>query len=165
MNFPTLRSATPSMLLSLLLASGIAHAGSPVTLDNAGATVVVSETAVLVTKGEKPILRLEAFRFNFERVDNWEIGSHDSETITLRATVPPSVDSYRAATDNRARDLEITVSKVEGGFRFFSDPAWGRQVSMEFTYLGDHFFGLSEPLQPDNRLTPISPAPRSSSTS
>jgi len=98
-------------VLSMLLTPGMLLATSPVTLDNAGATVAVSETAVLVTKGDQAILRLEAFRFNYERVDTWEIGSHDGETITLRATVPPSVDFYRAATDTRARDLEIPFER------------------------------------------------------
>lgn len=149
------RRTTPGpFLLGLLFATGTALAVDPVTLDNAGATVKASESAVLVTRGERTILELDAFIFNYERIDSWQIGAHDTESITLAATLPPSVDYERSAFDDEPRHLEITIGKVDGGFRFFADPEWGRQVTLELGVLGDHFFGLSEPLQPDNRLSP-----------
>lgn len=138
-------------LLSLLLLS-TAEPGA--TLESAGASLHASETAVVLEKGERVLFRLEAFRFNYERFDEWQITRHDDDTVTLHVTAPASIDYYRPVSDTEGRDLEITISRIDGGFRLFADPEWGRQVTLEFEYLGDHFFGLAEPLQPDNRLTP-----------
>jgi len=142
------------LALALALAPGLAGAAETVTLDNAGATLAVSDTTVLVSMGDRVLLELDAFVFNFERVGSWDVFAADGEGITLHATLPPSVEVNRSAFDDEPRALEITISKVDGGFRFFADPEWGLQVGLELTALGDHFFGLSEPLQPDNRLSP-----------
>lgn len=66
----------------------------------------------------------------------------------------PSVEFYRTVSDNKERTVELTVSVVEGGFRLHASPPWGRQITLVLEDLDDHLFGLSESLQPDNRLSP-----------
>ncbi len=141
-------------LVAVVIPAAAATTTTGARLDHAGARIEVSEDIVLLTKGDTPLMHIEAFEFNYERLDTWRIAGQDATSITLAATLPSSVDYYRPMTDTRERTLEITISTVDGGFRFFAAPEWGRQVGLELRYLGDHFFGLSEPLQPDNRLSP-----------
>lgn len=153
-NKPVFTFVVWTVLCSCLLSAASAFAKSQVILESNNARLLASEGEIVIKKSNKTLLQLNAFYFNYEKIDNWEIQGSDDTSITLHATLPASVDYYRTAFDNNTRELQITLTKVSGGFRFFAEPAWGRQVSMEFAWLGDHFFGLSEPLQPDNRLSP-----------
>ena len=108
---------------------------------------------ITITKAGREIVRLTSIEFNYAAGD-WEIARSDEGTIVLHGRFPASVDYDRQATDTRARSVDLTITKGADGFRLHADPDWGRQVTLQFDYLGDHFFGLSEPLQPDNRLSP-----------
>ena len=137
-----------------LLLPFIAHAKSTETLSSGNASLVASSNNVQIKNGSKILLDLSAFYFNYQKVDAWSVTLNKDETISLKAALPAAVDYYHTAFDNNSRHIEIVLSKVPGGFRFFANPAWGLQTSLEFNYLGDHFFGLTEALQPDNRLSP-----------
>lgn len=122
------------------------------TLEHGNARVNVSNRSITLQNNNKTLLRVESLQFNYEPITAWHV-EKQADTLLIRAHLPASVDFYRPSTDTRGREVTITISKVEGGFRFFSNPEWGRQVTIVTDYLGDHFFGLSSPLQPDNRLS------------
>lgn len=150
--FLQINSVSLTYLFCLFLAS---HTQATTTsLTNENATLLVSEDRIQIKKSGNTIIDLSALYFNYEKVGKWNINANNAQSITLRANMPASVSYHRTAYDNKLRSLEITISKVPGGFRIYASPKWGRQVSLEFAYLGDHFFGLTEALQPDNRLSP-----------
>ncbi|WP_075185902.1 TIM-barrel domain-containing protein [Teredinibacter haidensis] len=102
----------------------------------------------------KQLLLLDGLRFNYVQADSWNLVEANESQMTIRGSFPAKADFYRHVTDTKPRVAELTISKAAGGFRLYANPEWARQTTLSFGYLGDHFFGLSEPLQPDNRLSP-----------
>lgn len=137
----------------LVLLAGACSQGVAATLTVGDAKLVADGGRISVTKAGREIVRLTSIRFNYSAGD-WQIVEHDEERIVLHGRFPPGVDYDRDATDARERSAELVITRTGSGFRLHADPDWGRQVTLDFDYLGDHFFGLSEPLQPDNRLSP-----------
>lgn len=99
-------------------------------------------------------MALEDVQFNYQSALNWKIKRQAKNEIVLQASFKPGVEFYRTVNDNQPRQAILTISKVDGGFRFYSAPDWGRQVKLKLKDLGSHIFGLTEGLQPDNRLSP-----------
>ncbi|MDN4501454.1 glycoside hydrolase family 31 protein [Alteromonadaceae bacterium BrNp21-10] len=118
-----------------------------VNTDNGGLSISVNDN-------KQTKVLLQGLKFNYQQALNWEVSSSDIKTIQLVGHFAPSVDFYRTATDSNKRVLQLTISKVNRGFRFYAAPKWGRQVTIELKDLDDHIFGLTEGLQPDNRLSP-----------
>lgn len=110
--------------------------------------------SINITRNKSRILSLNDIQFNNTPALSWEIKQVSSDAISLVGNFPAHVDYYAIVTDTLPRSVTLTLSKVNGGFRFNAEPSWGRTTSLHFDYLGDHFFGLSEPLQPDNQLSP-----------
>ena len=107
-----------------------------------------------VTQGKTSKLLLEKILFNYQEAKRWEITASNADALELRGYFAPSVEFYRTVYDNEERIVNLTISKVAGGFRLHAAPKWGRQATLELKDLNDHIFGLTEGLQPDNRLSP-----------
>ena len=107
-----------------------------------------------VSDENKTKLDIEDIAFNYRKAQNWEISDSNERYISLTATFSPNAEFYRTVTDNEPRNLQLKISKVDGGFRLHAAPEWGRQVTLTLKDLNDHIFGLTEGLQPDNRLSP-----------
>lgn len=127
---------------------------SAASLSSGTAVLTVDDGAITIQKAGKRVIQLDAISFNYEHALEWQIQDADAAHIVLVGTFPAAADFYRRPEDTRARTVELHITKEPSGFRLFAKPEWGRQVTLEFEHLGDHFFGLSEPLQPDNRLSP-----------
>ncbi len=138
----------------LLLLTSTGLAAAPFSLQSGDAQLRADGQAIEVRRQGKTLLKLTGLAYNFESVTDWQLSRLDDRQLVLRSQLPSSVDFYRTQDDEESRLLEVRISAVDGGFRFHADPAWGRQVTLTFAHLGDHFFGLSAPLQPDNRLSP-----------
>lgn len=102
----------------------------------------------------KKIVALNDIRFNNTAALSWKLSDADENSISVVGEFPAFVDFYTPVTDKEPRLVTVIISKVDGGFRINAEPTWGRTTALHFEYLGDHFFGLSEPLQPDNQLSP-----------
>jgi len=102
----------------------------------------------------KKIVALTDIRFNDTSAIQWRLSNASESTVILVGEFPSHVDYYSPVTDTASRTATLVVSKVNGGFRVHATPDWGRTTALHFDYLGDHFFGLSEPLQPDGQLSP-----------
>src|SRR5690606_11415014 len=95
---------------------------------------------IKIRRAGKTIIDLNKIKFNYQEAQAWRISHADNDKITLTGTFPPSVDFYRHVEDSQPRVAEVTISREPDGFRMHASPEWGRQVTMEFDYLGDHFF-------------------------
>lgn len=102
----------------------------------------------------KKIIALNNIRFNDTAALSWKISSTSENAVALVGEFPAHVDFYNLVTNTEHRSVTLTLSKVADGFRINAEPSWGRTVALDFDYLGDHFFGLSEPLQPEGQLSP-----------
>ncbi|HEY7884515.1 MAG TPA: TIM-barrel domain-containing protein [Cellvibrionaceae bacterium] len=109
---------------------------------------------IQVSDDKKNQMQVRDIAFNYQTAVQWEIRKADDKHIELQGSFAPSVEFYRTVDDNKARRVSLTIRQVEGGFHLHASPDWGRQVTLELADLKDHIFGLSEPLQPDNRLSP-----------
>lgn len=107
-----------------------------------------------ISNGTNRVLLLEKLLFNYQQAKRWNVTASNNNTVELTGYFAPSVDFYRTVTDTQERLVQLTINKVEGGFRLHAAPKWGRQVTLELKDLNDHIFGLTEGLQPDNRLSP-----------
>lgn len=116
--------------------------------------LTADKNTITLNRHNQTLLRLNNIKFNYLSAESWQITDHNQQHITLRGVFPAKADFYRHVEDNKKRFVELTISLIPGGYRLYANPQWGRQVTLEFDYLNDHFFGLSEPLQPDNRLSP-----------
>ncbi|MEQ5807792.1 glycoside hydrolase family 31 protein [Alteromonas sp. NFXS44] len=113
-----------------------------------------SQLAISIFSADKKIAQIEEINFNYKSATEWKIVSKNDSEVTLIALLPPSTEFYRTASDEEERKAELLVSKADGGFRFFAAPEWGNQITIKMKDLGGHVFGLTEALQPDNRLSP-----------
>src|SRR5690606_27281269 len=102
----------------------------------------------------QPIVRLTSIRFDYFDPVSWEITASDDHRISLSLAYPAAVDYYHRADDTELREAQLTLTTDQDGVRLHGAPDWANQVTLEFDHLGDHFFGLSSPLQPDNQHSP-----------
>ncbi len=107
-----------------------------------------------IFNNNKKIIALTDIRFNSVKALQWTLKKSSENSVTLEGEFPAHVDFYNPVTNNEHRIATLVVTKVDGGFRINAEPSWGRTTDLQFDYLGDHFFGLSEPLQPDGQLSP-----------
>ncbi len=145
------------LAMSLILPASCWAASSSPSLSLNDTTLRFQHQRIELLRGNKKLVKLmslDTLLFNYVEADRWELISADDEKITLKGVFPAKVDFYKLVTDTQPREALLTISRVEGGYRLYSTPEWGRQITLKFKYLDDHFFGLSEPLQPDNRLSP-----------
>lgn len=112
------------------------------------------ELHLSVSAGGKNKVKLKKIKFNYQDARNWVLQRHDRKTIELIGHFAPSVEYYRTVYDTEERLVTLTIRQIDGGFRLYASPTWGRQITLELDDLQDHIFGLTEGLQPDNRLSP-----------
>ncbi|MDQ8203275.1 TIM-barrel domain-containing protein [Pelagicoccus sp. SDUM812003] len=123
-------------------------------LENAGAALDFEDSDIVVSKAGDPILRLISIRFDYHDPISMRLVSRDESSLILEALYPSAVEFNNDPNDQTPRPATIEIREVPGGFRIHSSPTWADQCTLVLQDLGDHFFGLSEPLQPDNQKSP-----------
>lgn len=126
------------------------------TSDTAKLNVDVHDQTIkldIISKNKK-IIALNDIRFNDTAALKWTLSNASENSISVVGEFPAYVDYYNPVTNNEHRLITLVISKVNGGFRVNGESTWGRTTALHFDYLGDHFFGLSEPLQPNNQISP-----------
>ncbi len=137
--------------LALVCAADAANAEELVV---GNAKLTAKDGRITLQEQSRELFRLSDIRFNYSSATGWKVTQHDGQHIVLVGEFPATAFFYQRPEDTAALPVEVTISKEAHGFRLFANPQWAHQVTLEFDALGDHFFGLSEPLQPDNRLSP-----------
>ena len=144
---------------ALLAAQSLAAAPAPANgashlLETGDWHLVIDEERIEVRTAERAVIRIDSIEFNFTPALGWTVAAADAGSVTLRGRFPAGVDFDKAADDTEPRVAELRISVRDSGFRLQAAPDWATHVTLNFDYLGDHFFGLTESLQPDNRLSP-----------
>lgn len=151
---PSWRRGLVAMAIVAIMAVAQSAFADAHQLTNAGTRLVVEDGRVALYRQRQQLVALDRLLFNYQPANSWTLLSADDSSIILEGSFDSSVDFFRPVDDTAARTLRLIISRVNGGYRLYANPQWGRQTTLEFRYLDDHFFGLSEPLQPDNRLSP-----------
>lgn len=129
-------------------------AATSATLAVPSARLIVGDRTITVTQHDRPTIALTDLKFDYASPLSWTITEADAQHITVALTYPSEVDYYHRSNDTTPRTTELLISTRDDGFRLQASPAWANQTTLEFNHTGDHVFGLSSPLQPDNRHSP-----------
>lgn len=107
-------------------------AGNGISVD-----VTKSPLKIEVAAGGKTLVRINSFSFGPTEVASLEEVSETAEKMTLKKGA-----------------VEIAVTAVYNGVRFYAAPEGAGDVEVSMKDLGDHFFGIIERLYPDNQKSP-----------
>lgn len=143
-------ASTLALALTLVFASSLSAA----EISTNGVTLSVQDKGIRVEKAGKPILDLSTLRFDYHEADSWKVIQATDDRIQVEMTFPASVVFHRTPDFTTPQTATLEITKVPGGLRLHASPEWSQQTTLVFNYLDDHFFGISEPLQPDNQLSP-----------
>ncbi|EDY84179.1 glycosyl hydrolase, family 31 [Verrucomicrobiia bacterium DG1235] len=124
------------------------------TLQSGDATLHFQDGAITVERKGQTRIHVDSIDFDYHAPLNFEVAEQSNNSIQILLTYPATVDYYSLPTDSEPRQATLEISSVDGGFRLSSHPEWADQTTIQLSDLGDATFGLTEPLQPDNRLTP-----------
>ncbi len=149
-------SLSAFVFLTSISTSSLAQEKARLTGDASelGVEIHKGKVSVDIFSKNKKIVALNNVRFNDTSAISWKISNINENSLSLSGEFPAHVDFYNPVTNTQQRTATLTLSKISGGFRINAEPNWGRSVTLDFGYLGDHFFGLSEPLQPEGQLSP-----------
>ena len=71
--------------------------------------------------------------------------------IELKYKQVPEFNMINTSLDHNEH---LTITKKNGSFHFFANPAWAARFTLHLKDYNDHFFGLTKGLYPDNRKSP-----------
>jgi alpha-glucosidase (family GH31 glycosyl hydrolase) len=140
------------LLFSLLFFLGKIIAGEGENIWTSGKFKVgVEGNKIVVLNGDKRITVISSIEFNFTKPTSITLKGSTAEKLNLELQYP-SVAKYREEGKPLFAQVEISVSN--NTIKFFSDPKWAEHVTINMEDKGEHFFGILEPLYPNNRKSP-----------
>jgi alpha-glucosidase (family GH31 glycosyl hydrolase) len=101
----------------------------------------------------KVLLQVDSIKFNFIKAEKYILLKQSANNIQLQISFDkvPIFDKVEADPD---RDVLITFEKHGKSWHIYTQQKWGKDISIYLKDLKDHFFGISEGLQPDNSKSP-----------
>ncbi|MBD5782469.1 glycoside hydrolase family 31 protein [Pelagicoccus sp. NFK12] len=138
-------------LAALLLATPLVQAAKTLSAPS-GELTWQDDGSVQITRSGATIIDLQQIRFDYHAPLSVKLIDANDHSIRVALSFPAAVDFRSRATE--PLDIELTMSRHGDGFRFYADAEWGNQVTLDLADTGDHVFGLSSPLQPENRHSP-----------
>ena len=114
-------------------------------------TVRLNDKSLLVDKNDHDLITINSVEFNFTKPESVFVKSNTPDTLTIELQYP-SEAKYKEEGKTLTALLEITV--INNSIRIYSEPKWAEHVTLNLKDNGEHFFGILEPLYPDNRKSP-----------
>lgn len=131
-------------------ASAATPASSELLLEVDGSRLILAQGHLMIQRGSSVLVEIESIEFNFKDSRSLAIFSKNENAVVLHALYPATA-SYDEKQD---LPVDIEIFKIDGGFRFHATPTWARNTTVRLRDLDDHFFGLLEPLYPNNHPSP-----------
>ena len=116
-----------------------------------GLHLELSKGHLLVSTADKKLTDISSINFNFTPPESITILNISDKKVQLKI-VYPGVAEYQG-TDEDLIDT-ITITKIENGLRFYCNPKWARNTTIMINDLNEHYFGVLEPLFPNNEKNP-----------
>ena len=122
----------------------ISWSGGPFHID-------IVNTTWKIQYNHQPLLTISSMNFNFERPKSVTFLKQSPDTMVLSCVYPSSAQ-YRSETG----DVQaiITITFENNALRFQSAPDWASNTTIQLEDNGEHFFGILEPLYPNNHKSP-----------
>ncbi|MCF3650418.1 TIM-barrel domain-containing protein [Synoicihabitans lomoniglobus] len=147
--------ACPRLALTLFTAVSLSVGSlAAAELTVPGGRLEVVDNEVLIHRHGRVIVHLTDVKFDYHSPLAWAVAQTTPDRIEIKLTYPASVDYAHRGPTTPGLDATLTISTHGDGFRLHATPEWADQTTLEFAHTGDHFFGLSSPLQPDNQHSP-----------
>jgi len=109
--------------------------------------VAVKDNHVFVSAEGVPLVDISAIMFNFTKPLSMKVIEAGTDKMVIEAVYPEVVYHNTANKKGVAR---IEITKVKNGLRFFSEPEWANQVTLQIRDQDEHYYGLIEKLMPNN---------------
>ena len=140
------------LLFSLLFFWRIALAGEGENIWTSGKWKIgVEGSRIVIMNNERKMTVISSIEFNFTKPNSITIKGSSGDKLSLELEYP-SEAKYREEGKPLYAQIEIYASN--NSIKFFSDPKWAEHVTINMEDNGEHFFGILEPLYPDNRKSP-----------
>ncbi len=135
--------------LFLFSAIGISIEHAAVRKDNPEVNLVKNH--IMISVGKKKLVEVTSINFNFTPPKSISEIKKSYNEILVKV-VYPAVAWYGDASSDLTDTIRI--SKVSGGIRFYCDPTWARNVTIQLKDQDEHYFGVVEHLYPNNKKSP-----------
>ncbi len=106
---------------------------------------------IIISNSEKELVDVASINFNFTSPKSVSLLSNDNKEAKLKL-VYPGIADYRESAEDLIDTLVIT--KLENGLRYFCDSKWAGNITIQLKDLNEHYFGVLEPLFPNNEKNP-----------
>lgn len=108
----------------------------------------VEESKIVIINNDKKMLVISSIEFNFTKPISIIVKGSTAEKLSLELEYPSDA-KYRE--EGKPLFAQVEISVKNNTIRFFSEPKWAGNVTINIEDNGEHFFGILEPLYPDNR--------------
>ena len=140
------------LVLSLLFPYGKLMGGTGDNIWKSGKyKMEVEGNKIVIMNNDRKMIVISSIEFNFTKPISISVKSNTREKLSLEMQYP-SEAKYREEGKTLYALVDISVSN--NSIRFFSDPKWAEHITINMEDNGEHFFGILEPLYPDNRKSP-----------
>ena len=111
----------------------------------------LSKGHLIISEVNKEKVDVISINFNFTPPKSISIISKNEKEVQLKF-IYPGIAEYQGG----GKDLidTVTVTKINNGLRFFCNPKWARNTTIRMKDLNEHYFGVLEPLFPNNEKSP-----------
>jgi alpha-D-xyloside xylohydrolase len=138
-------------LIILFLFFGISPEYSQKLFEGKGLQLDLSKNHLIISSENKKLIDIVSINFNFTPPKAISIISKTEKEIRLKY-----IYTGTAEYQGTGKDLIDTlfVTKSDNSLRFFSNPQWAQNTTIKMNDLNEHYFGVLEPLYPDNEKSP-----------
>ena len=116
-----------------------------------GLHLELSRKHLIVYKNNKKLADIASFNFNFTPPKSISIINKSEKEVLLKY-IYPGAAKYQGSRTDLIDTLVIT--KINNGLRFYCNPKWAGNTTIRMDDLNEHYFGVLEPLFPDNEKSP-----------
>ena len=119
--------------------------------EGSGLHLELSQNHLIVSKENKKLMDIASINFNFTPPKSIAVINKTEKEIQLKY-IYPGVAEYQGS----GKDLidTIVITKLDKGLRFYCNPKWARNTTIRLNDLNEHYFGVLEPLFPNNEKSP-----------
>jgi alpha-glucosidase (family GH31 glycosyl hydrolase) len=113
--------------------------------------IVLDGSNIVIKNNKKSVVVISSIEFNFTKPTSISLKEIAPDKYSMELKYP-SEAKYKEEGYPLNADVEISIRN--NSIRFYSNPKWSEHVTINMANNGEHFFGILEPLYPDNKMSP-----------
>ena len=116
-----------------------------------GLHLELSNGHLIISTADKKLTDISSINFNFTPPESISILKSSGKEVLLKV-VYPGIAEYQGGDE----DLIDTITIIKSGnsLRLFCEPKWARNTTLILKDQNEHYFGVLEPLYPNNNKSP-----------